>query len=79
MSNQTNQNYHEDQLTKLRYTKDIRDVMNSMPNVNDAPQESIGFALNVNDGEHFGTWQWLNEQPSVGYVYFQAVKVCQEA
>lgn len=37
MSNKTNQIYHEEQLIKLRYMKDIRDVMNAMPKVNDAP------------------------------------------
>lgn len=78
MSNQNNQTYHEDQLTKLRYMKDIREVMSAMPNIQDAPQESIGFALNVNDGENFGTWQWLTEQPGVGHVYFHVTNLCQE-
>lgn len=69
----TNTQYHEDQLTKLRYTQDIREVMCAKPNVQTAPEGATGLALNVNDGEHFGKWQWLTQEPSRGHVYFEPV------
>lgn len=67
--------FEEDQLTKLRYTNDIREVMAAKPDMDKAPAKAKGLALNINDGEKFGKWEWVNvSKAPVGYVYFEPVE-----
>lgn len=71
----------EAQLTKLRYTQDIREVMASKPGMEQAPEGAKGLALNIQDGEQFGKWEWLNSKVAPEtHVYFEPVfRVMQEA
>lgn len=74
MQNQEIAQYQESQLTKLRYTQDMREVMASKPDVAQAPEGVMGLALNIQDGEQFGKWQWLNQKPNQEHVYHEPVQ-----
>lgn len=67
--------FEDEQLTKLRYVKDVREVMAAKPKMDAAPKNANGLALNINNGEKFGTWEWLKDKSApVGYVYFEPVE-----
>lgn len=55
--------YQENQLLKLRYTKDMPSIMYSRPDWKDAPKIAEKLVLNIEDGDDFGKWMWiLNEE-----------------
>lgn len=62
--------YQEEQINRLKYTKDLKAILAAKPEWEAAP-ESIKFVgLNIQNGEDFGKWCWLDKKGNdMDYIY----------